>query len=61
MCDKNNNTNDIIGYTGGIVLSICLLPQIIQIYKTKHVFPSLERMSTMSCLFKMKKMYLDII
>ena len=37
MCDKNNNTNDIIGYTGGIVLSICLLPQIIQIYKTKHV------------------------
>ena len=36
MCDKNNIT-DIIGYSGGIVLSICLLPQIYKIYKTKDV------------------------
>ena len=37
MCDKNDNTTDIIGYTSGIVLSVCLLPQIYKIYKTKHV------------------------
>ncbi len=36
MCDRNSIT-DIIGYSGGIVLSICLLPQIYKIYKTKEV------------------------
>ena len=28
---------DIIGYTGGGILAICLIPQIYQIIKTKHV------------------------
>ena len=34
MCD-NNNTANYIGYSGGIVLSICLIPQIFKVYKTK--------------------------
>ncbi len=28
---------DIIGYTGGGILAVCLIPQIYQILKTKHV------------------------
>ena len=36
MCD-NNNTANYIGYSGGIVLSICLIPQIFKVYKTKQV------------------------
>lgn len=36
MCDSNI-TVDAIGYSGGIVLSICLIPQIYKIYETKHV------------------------
>jgi len=36
MCDKNIIT-DYIGYAGGGILSICLLPQIYKIYKTKQV------------------------
>ena len=36
MCDKNDLT-DTIGYSGGVILSICLLPQIYKIIKTKHV------------------------
>jgi MtN3 and saliva related transmembrane protein len=36
MCDRNDLT-DTIGYSGGVILSICLLPQIYKIIKTKHV------------------------
>ena len=36
MCD-NNKIIDGIGYTGGIILSLCLIPQIFKIYKTKKV------------------------
>ena len=36
MCDTKEVT-DYIGYSGGIILSICLIPQIYQICKTKHV------------------------
>lgn len=36
MCDKNQVVDN-IGYGGGIVLSICLIPQIYKIIKTKHV------------------------
>ena len=36
MCDRNIIT-DSIGYSGGIILSICLVPQIYKIYKTKEV------------------------
>lgn len=36
MCDRDN-TVDGIGYSAGIILSICLVPQIYKIYKTKHV------------------------
>ena len=36
MCDRNYTT-DSIGYAGGIILSICLIPQILKIYKTKKV------------------------
>ena len=36
MCD-NNDVVDYIGYAGGIILSICLIPQIHKIVKTKHV------------------------
>ena len=37
MCENRNNITDIIGYSGGIILSVCLIPQIIKIYQTKHV------------------------
>lgn len=37
MCDNKNYITDIVGYIGGIILSICLIPQIIKIYQTKHV------------------------
>ena len=33
----NNTFVDSIGYSGGAVLSICLIPQIFTIYKTKKV------------------------
>ena len=36
MCDKDTTT-EYIGYSGGIILSICLIPQIYTIYKTKEV------------------------
>ena len=36
MCDRNN-TVDAVGYSGGIILSICLVPQIYKIYRTKQV------------------------
>jgi uncharacterized protein with PQ loop repeat len=36
MCD-NDKTTDIVGYSGGIILSICLIPQIYTIIKTKYV------------------------
>ena len=36
MCDRNN-TVDAIGYSAGIILSVCLVPQIYKIYKTKQV------------------------
>ena len=39
MCYEvaTNKTVDAIGYTGGIVLSVCMIPQIYKIYKTKNV------------------------
>ena len=36
MCDRDQ-TVDGIGYSAGIILSICLIPQIYKIYRTKHV------------------------
>jgi len=36
MCD-NVALVDSIGYSGGIVLSVCLIPQIYTIYKSKKV------------------------
>ncbi len=36
MCDRNSNV-DSIGYCAGIILSVCLIPQIYKIYKTKQV------------------------
>ena len=33
MCDSDSNY-DSVGITGGIVLSICLIPQIYEIVKT---------------------------
>ena len=36
MCDNNKTANN-IGYIGGIVLSVCLIPQIYRVYKTKQV------------------------
>ena len=36
MCDRNS-TVDCIGYSAGIILSVCLIPQIYKIYKTKQV------------------------
>ena len=36
MCDSDSNY-DSVGITGGIVLSICLIPQIYEIVKTKQV------------------------
>jgi len=37
MYCNSSNVVDSVGYSGGIVLSICLVPQIYQIYKTKQV------------------------
>lgn len=37
MFENNNQITDIIGYLGGIILSVCLIPQILKIYKTKQV------------------------
>jgi uncharacterized protein with PQ loop repeat len=37
MCDSNNLSVNYIGYAGGIILSICLIPQIYKIIKTKKV------------------------
>jgi len=37
MCDDKNSTVDTLGYSGGFVLSICLLPQIYKTIKTKEV------------------------
>ena len=37
MCDTKNNIVDVVGYSGGIILSICLVPQIYKIIKTKEV------------------------
>jgi uncharacterized protein with PQ loop repeat len=34
MCDTNDSAN-YIGYCGGIILSVCLIPQIFKVYKTK--------------------------
>ena len=34
---QNDNRTDLIGYTGGIILSICLIPQIYRIIQTKEV------------------------
>ena len=36
MCERNANV-DSIGYSAGIILSVCLIPQIYKIYKTKEV------------------------
>ena len=36
MCDRDSSY-DSVGISGGIVLSICLIPQIYEIIKTKHV------------------------
>ena len=41
MCDRNYTT-DSIGYAGGIILSICLIPQILKIYKTTDNRPDLS-------------------
>ena len=37
MCDNKDAITDIIGYTGGIILSVCLAPQIYTTIKTKNV------------------------
>ena len=34
---ENNKSVDALGYSGGIILSICLLPQIITVVRTKQV------------------------
>ena len=47
MCDKNIIT-DYIGYAGGGILSICLLPQIYKTYKEKKV----GNLSILSLLFQ---------
>ena len=36
MCDRNYEV-DAVGYSAGIILSVCLVPQIYKIYKTKQV------------------------
>lgn len=35
--DAPNKTVDALGYVGGIILSVCMIPQIYKIYKTKNV------------------------
>jgi MtN3 and saliva related transmembrane protein len=37
MCDVDNDIVNIMGYSGGIILSVCLFPQILKIIKTKEV------------------------
>lgn len=38
MCDNNKNEIiDYLGYAGGFILSLCLIPQIIKIIQTKEV------------------------
>ena len=37
MCDNNNKLVNGLGYAGGIVLSICLFPQILKVMKTREV------------------------
>ncbi len=38
MCDSEKNKYvDILGYSGGVILSICLAPQIYKVIKTKEV------------------------
>ena len=34
---KADNIVDAIGYSGGVILSLCLIPQIVTIIKTKQV------------------------
>ena len=37
MTKKDDNIVDAIGYSGGVILSLCLIPQIVTIIKTKQV------------------------
>ena len=37
MCKNENFHIEMIGYSGGFILSICLIPQIIKIIKTQEV------------------------
>ena len=37
MCDTNNQFINGLGFSGGIILSVCLLPQIIKVFQTKQV------------------------
>ena len=37
MCDDKNLTIDSIGISGGLVLSVCLIPQIIKVIQTHEV------------------------
>lgn len=37
MCDNKDPTTDYIGYSGGIIISVCLIPQIFKIIKTREV------------------------
>lgn len=37
MCDTKNEFINGLGFTGGIILSICLFPQVIKVIKTKKV------------------------
>lgn len=37
MCEGENKIIDGIGYSSGIILSVCLLPQLIKTIKTKDV------------------------
>ena len=37
MCDDKNSVVDTLGYSGGFVLSVCLLPQIYKTVKTGEV------------------------
>ena len=38
MDDNSNMSMDLVGISGGIVLSICLIPQIYTVIKTKEVY-----------------------
>jgi MtN3 and saliva related transmembrane protein len=37
MCDDKNMTIDTIGISGGLLLSMCLIPQIIKVIQTREV------------------------